>query len=157
MGITSLVIEKFVGLKSNTLEFYIENGALNPDIGFGSGTGSQHLFSTTNVMEAAIIHRMMSLSISKRLILAILKSINKSGKRPLLNPQSILKEDGTQFLMIFSGPNKKLTYNICTIQGHPSSSLEAFFIINLTVMAKKYINLEDKTNKAVLWDKILNR
>ena len=49
---TSKQLEEIIGLKVNTLHYYVAAGGLDPDVDPGEGRGKSRLFSPTNFVEA---------------------------------------------------------------------------------------------------------
>jgi len=90
-SITSKTIEREVGLKSNTLHYYIEAGAIIP-FDPGSGRGTQRRFSKKNLFEAVMLKHFIKIGFSKVLIVKIFKKINSSHSWKRLNPIDPIKE-----------------------------------------------------------------
>ena len=99
-NITSKKIETLLGLKSNTLHYYIKSGAFVPEVDKGEGTGHTRLFSAKNFLEAAIIKRMIDAGYSKKIILKFFESIGNSKEWQGLKPGQIVK-DRIIFIIIF--------------------------------------------------------
>ncbi len=98
--ITSKKIESLIGLKSNTLHYYIKSGAFVPEIDEGVGTGHTRLFSVKNFLEAAILKRMLNFGYSKNVILKFFESIGNSKEWRGIKPSQIIK-DRIIFFIIF--------------------------------------------------------
>ena len=88
--LTSKKIEALVGLKANTLHYYIEAGVIFPDIDPGSGTGTVRLFSATNLIEAEILQQLIRFQLPKRVIVDVFRKIKVAGERDQLDPRVIL-------------------------------------------------------------------
>ncbi len=100
---TSKQIERNLGLKANTLHYYIKAGGIIPDIDPGSGTGTSRKFSAINYFEAAIILNLMRYGLPKRTILEILINIKTAGDRSLLDPGEIYKlENCNRYLICWT-------------------------------------------------------
>ena len=98
--ITSKKIENLIGLKSNTLHYYIKSGALVPEIDEGVGTGHTREFSAKNFLEACMIKRLIDFGYSKNMILKFFESINRSREWREINTKQIIK-DRIIFIIIF--------------------------------------------------------
>jgi len=86
---TSSEIDKETGLKANTLHYYIQGGAITPEIDRGEGTGKTRRFSETNFVEAVLIKNLLDFGLPRKSILKIFKAINDSDERHRLNPRLI--------------------------------------------------------------------
>ncbi|MFZ7124748.1 MAG: MerR family transcriptional regulator [Desulfobacterales bacterium] len=87
--LTSKQIESITGLKANTLHYYVQAGAVTPDIDGGDGRGTRRLFSGTNLVEVVIINRLIEMGVAKQRILECLKGIREAGDREKLAPEKI--------------------------------------------------------------------
>ena len=88
---TTKQIEDSLGLKANTLHYYIHSGAITP--GIETGTGTRRLLSATNYVEAVIIRQLMKFGVPKRTIINMFRSIDNANERDSLNPSRQLKKE----------------------------------------------------------------
>lgn len=107
--ITSQKIEQICGLKANTLHYYIQSGAIVPDIDKGSGRGTKRLFSSTNLIEAIIIQRLIDLGLSKKRIVQALKSIQNANERSKLS-DPIEMSKFSEFLVLSPTADGSMTH-----------------------------------------------
>lgn len=111
---TSKQIEENLHLKVNTLHYYIESGAIIPDVDKGRGTGTKRIFSSLNFFEACIIKHLMNYRQPKKSIVAMMKSIRDAGDRHFLNPARFLKSDSDkgyiEFLVFISDGEGSFTH-----------------------------------------------
>ena len=98
---TSKQLEEIIGLKVNTLHYYVAAGGLDPDVDPGEGRGKSRLFSPTNFVEALLIMRLILFGIPKKRILEFLKSIRKSGERDRLSPDRIEGAPKARIFLVF--------------------------------------------------------
>lgn len=84
LNFTTKQITDIVGIKPNTLHYYIENGAIVPDVDPGHGRGTQRLFSAVNVIEIVMIHKLMKLGLLKKNITQMILELRKTGDREKL-------------------------------------------------------------------------
>ncbi len=132
---TSKKIENLIGLKSNTLHYYIKSGALVPEIDKGEGTGHTRLFSPKNFLEAHIIKSMINFGYSKNIILKVLKAIGK-----LKEWQKIKTKQDTRGYIIFYFCNNEIVCDFIKDKKQFSmvNRKEKWFlsIINLSMLAR---------------------
>ena len=110
---TSKQIEQYVGIKANTLHYYIQSEAIIPDVDEGSGTGTRRIFSGTNYFEACIIKQLMDYGLPKKSIVQMMKSVRDSGDRHFLNPDRFLKSDSDNIrgeFLVFLPQEKGFTH-----------------------------------------------
>ncbi len=81
---TTKQIVESVGIKPNTLHYYIENGAIVPDIDQSQGRGTQRRFSAVNMIEIVIIHRLIKIGLLKKNITQMIKGLRDKGDREKL-------------------------------------------------------------------------
>ena len=144
---TSKQLEESMGLKTNTIHYYVDSGAFAPDIDPGEGRGKSRLFSRTNFVEALLVKRLISFGMPKKRILAFLKSIQKTGDRELLNPDRIWNEKENMFLVFrlqpdppvtTSDPDPKKIHQFATIPDSVISRWYGSLVINLRVLLSEY-------------------
>jgi DNA-binding transcriptional MerR regulator len=150
--ITSTKIQKLVGLKANTLHYYVQAGAIIPDIDLGEGTGHTRIFSETNLMEISILTTLVNFGLPKRIILQLFKNIQKAVERDKLNPEKIPEKAETQLLLFFpEGPpvsSKKITHKFIDegsyVKDMKAYAAPMFICINLTAEAERIKSLLKK-------------
>ena len=111
MSLTSRQIERKVGLKFNTLNLYVQLGALIPDVDPGRGTGTKRLFSETNLVEAIILRDLIAFGFPRRWILVFFRSIRQTGERSLLDPEQIFKDKGIKYIYFYIIPGNNVVYS----------------------------------------------
>jgi DNA-binding transcriptional MerR regulator len=126
---SSKEIEAAVGLKMNTLHYYINAGAITPDVDEGRGYGHKRLFSSTNFTEVIIIRRLMDMGLPQSRITVMMKSINAAGDRSRLDPMKYLHAwtAGGQFrrdYIVFLPAGKKYDHVFITGQDSLASFME---------------------------------
>lgn len=84
MEYTSKQFEQILGFKANTLHYYVDAGGITPDIDQGAGRGTSRRFSFANLVEGAIIRRLLDYGIPRKTIIAGLRSIADANERHLL-------------------------------------------------------------------------
>jgi hypothetical protein len=95
-----------VGIKSNTLHYYIEAGAIIPDVDESQGRGTQRLFSAVNLIEVAMVKRLISFGLLKKSIVLMLKSIRAKNERERL-VSSLYAQDGINVFIAFAPDGSK--------------------------------------------------
>jgi DNA-binding transcriptional MerR regulator len=100
-NLNSKQIEVYSGLKANTLHYYIQAGAIEPDVAAGQGTGTQRLFSVANLFEATLISRLINLGMPRRAIVAFMKDIRGNNERERMDPEKILASKYVELLIFY--------------------------------------------------------
>ena len=80
LELTSTQIEQLVGLRVNTLHYYVQAGAIVPDISTGAGRGTKRLFGSKNLVEVIIVKRMIEMHVGKQKIVEAMKSLRTDGE-----------------------------------------------------------------------------
>jgi DNA-binding transcriptional MerR regulator len=124
--INSKQIEKLSGLKANTLHYYIQAGALEPDVNAGQGTGTQRLFSVANLFEATLISRLINLGMPRRAIVAFMKDIRKNNDRKRMDPETIMVSKYVE-LLIFHQDKGQYVHKFVTDGGKKHKLARAQF------------------------------
>ena len=136
----------------NTIHYYIEAGALTPEIDPGSGTGTKRLFSETNFIEVYILNAFLRFSFPKRFIVNFFKEINNSGKRDLLIPDEILRDKAIKYIQFHPHPGGKLAFNFYVGDGEENSpdfktEFTMSMIINLNTVVSEYMTAFDSLGR----------
>ena len=150
--ITSKTIEREVGLKSNTLHYYIKAGAIIP-FDPGSGRGTQRRFSRKNLLEAVMLKHFIKIGFSKMLIVKIFQKINTSSHWKNLNPIDPIKqfvalelyllgEDVQVDLIRQEWPGKISRIFEMTLK--INQRCQFFNLVNLSAIASQYLRVFDQ-------------
>ena len=117
MTFTSKQIESEVGIKVNTLHYYVQSGAIDP-IDPGSGRGTRRIFSEKNFIEAIILKRLLDLRLPKQTILNFFKELKLTNEWTKLDPRRIIEQRKKVLIIFYAHGNTiKITYIIEDIKG----------------------------------------
>lgn len=86
---TTNKIEESIGLKANTLHYYIEAGAFDLQDP-GAGRGTRRLLSERNFIEAVILKRLLEMGFSKKIIVRFFKQFTQSAEWQNLTSREII-------------------------------------------------------------------